>query len=239
MRTPARDRILAGAGTAAILASAAALLLGAFDVPVTRIRETALALVDVRTPIPPAPRARPVALRERAKGAPSPRNLKNKATEIVAAPPVLPVAPPPLVAAPAPDIGMAANSGASDRPGPGRGAGGQGEGAGGGGRGGDGDGTPPRWIRGRLSFRDLPADLRATGWNGKVGVRYAVGTDGRVTDCRIDRTSGIPVVDGLTCRLIEDRFRFRPARDEDGSPVRSVIVESHEWIVQREPDEPG
>jgi protein TonB len=229
--------MLAGSGTALVLASAAALLLGAFDVPVARMRETALALIDLQTPVPPPPpHAQPV-FQDRAKGARSPRNLRNKATDIVAKPPLIDLLPPPpLVAATAPDIGSAASSGASDRAGPGRGAGGQGDGEGGGGDGGDGDGTAPRWTRGHLSFADLPPDLRAVGWNGKVDVRYAVGVDGYVTDCRVDRASGNPSVDALTCRLIEARFRYRPARDEAGRAVRSVIVETHEWVVRRPPD---
>ncbi len=230
--------MLAGSGTALVLASAAALLLGAFDVPAARIRETALALVDLRPPVPPPPSEPPV-IRDRAKRAPPLRNLRNKATEIVAQPPLINLLPPPpLVAAVAPDIGLAANSGASDRAGPGRGAGGQGDGESGAGNGGEGDGTAPRWTKGHLSFADLPPDLRAVGWNGKVDVRYAVGIDGRVTGCRIDRSSGNPLVDALTCRLIGDRFRYRPARDEAGRPVRSVIVETHEWIVQRALDAP-
>lgn len=225
--------MIAGAGTAAVLAAAALLLSGAFDVSVARLRQTALALIDVRLPETTPVRREPVVLRERAKGAPSPHNLRNKATEIVA-PPAPGLQPPPIIAAPAPNIGVANNSGASDRPGPGQGAGGQGNGEGGGGNGGDGDGTPPRWIKGRLSFRDLPAEIRETGWTGKVGVRYAVETDGHATNCHIDQSSGSPPVDGLTCRLIEERFRFRPALDENGKPVRSIIVESHEWIVERE-----
>jgi protein TonB len=232
--------MLAGSGTALVLASAAALLLGAFDVPVQRMRESALALVDLSPPKQPPPPREPPVLRDRAEEAPSPRNLRNKATEIVAQPPIIHLPPPlPLVAAPAPDIGLAANSGASDRAGDGRGAGGQGDGIGGGGDGGDGDSLAPRWTRGRLSFADLPPELRAQAWNGKVDVRYAVGIDGRVSDCRVDRSSGNPVVDTLTCRLIEDRFRYRPARDEAGRPVRSVIVETHEWIVQRAPAAPN
>lgn len=238
MQARARDRMIAGSGTAIVLASAAALLMSAFDVSVTRIRDTALALVDLQQPKPPPPpRPEPVVLRERAKGAPSPPNLKNKATEIVARPPVIALPPPvPVVAAPKPDIGMAAQSGASDRVGPGSGAGGQGDGNGGGGDGGDGDGTPPRWVKGRLSFADLPPELRATGWSGTVGVSYAVGVDGRASGCRVDHSSGNPVVDAITCRQIEQRFRFRPALDERDRPVRSVLVENHEWIVERERD---
>jgi protein TonB len=58
-----------------------------------------------------------------------------------------------------------------------------------------------------------------------------VGVDGHVSDCRITHSSGSNTLDGLTCGLIEKRFRFRPARDGSGRPVPSVIVENHSWII--------
>lgn len=237
MAAPTRDRIIAGSATALILGGAGALLVTAFDVPVGRMREAVLAMVDIHEPPPPPPvQEQPVKPTSRAKGAPSPPNLRNRATDIVPPKPalVVPAPPLPVVAAPAPDTALAANTGASDRAGPGRGAGGAGDGDGGGGDGGDGDGTPPRQIRGRLSMNDLPPALRQTGWSGRVDVRYRVDVDGRVGGCSIDRSSGQPEVDALTCRLITERFRFKPSLDGAGRPVRSVIVESHEWIVERD-----
>jgi protein TonB len=62
-------------------------------------------------------------------------------------------------------------------------------------------------------------------------VIYAVEPDGTADRCRIDRSSGLPAIDALTCRLIEQRFRFRPARDRNGRPVRALIRESHTWIA--------
>jgi len=240
MQASPRDRIIAGTGTALVLGGAAALLVSAFDVSVGRMQEAVLSLVDITQPPPPPPtHERPVVPSARAKGTPSPPNLRNKATDVVTPKPVIVMPPPPLpiVAVPTPDVGVAANTGASNRAGPGRGAGGLGNGDGGGGDGGEGDGTPPRQTKGRLSMSDLPQWLRATGWGGRVDVRFIVDTDGRVTGCSVDRSSGQPEVDGLTCRLITERFRFKPARDENDRPVRSVIVESHEWIVQHEQDD--
>lgn len=173
-----------------------------------------------------------------AKGAPSPRNLKNKATQVVAPPVPLPPLspPPPIVTAPVAGIGAAANNGASLLPGPGQGAGGIGNGLGGGGTGGEGNGdggggSPPRQIKGKLSFSDMPEGTVRPGSEAAVGVRYRVNVDGRVSDCRIDQTSGFPSLDATACRLIEERFRFRPARDRAGRPVSSVIVETHGWVI--------
>ena len=164
----------------------------------------------------------------------SPRNLKNKATAIVARPRMagMPI-PSPIVATKA-GLGMAPSAGASDRPGAGEGAGGEGSGSGGGG---DGD-TPPRQIRGRLKFSDLPAALRDSATGGTVSVRYDVAIDGTVGDCAIMVSSGSAELDQLTCRLIRQRFRFDPSRDGDGRPVPSTIEEEHSWEFEKKPDLP-
>lgn len=176
--------------------------------------------------------------RRAAKGDPSPRNLRNRATQVVVPPPRIPlVLPPSIPVAQRAGIGSAAASGASDRPGPGQGAGGIGDGLGGGGQGGDGDGdggavVGPRQIRGKLSFRDLPPGTLEPGREAAVGVRYTVNVDGRVTGCVVDEPSGYPTVDAMTCRLIEQRFVFRPARDRERRPVRSAITERHTWFMK-------
>jgi protein TonB len=203
------------------------------------------ALVSVRF-APEEPRRkqpRPVVrrtLRPAAKGARSPRNLHNKATPVVARPVAPLIVPPPIVVATQAGTGLAAANGASDRPGPGQGAGGQGNGLGGGGNGGEGEGggavVGPRQIRGKLSFSDLPDGLLAPGEERRVGVRYTVETDGTVTGCRADEPSGIPELDALACRLIEQRFRFRPARDAQGRAVRSTVAETHTWLVRQDDD---
>ena len=67
-----------------------------------------------------------------------------------------------------------------------------------------------------------------------MSVRYRVGTDGRASDCVATRSSGSRALDDLTCRLIEQRFRFAPSRDRTGRAVRSIIVEDHSWMVSDE-----
>lgn len=206
----------------------------------------ALVSIDIEPPRPPPAEQpkRPVrpAKSSAPKGAPSPPNLRNKAPEVVAPPKQLPILPPPIVVATQAGIGNAASSGAADRPGPGQGAGGTGSGTGGGGEGGEGfggDGVEigPRHIRGRLRFRDVPESVLGAGQTATVGVRYTVETNGRVTNCRITRSSAIAALDALVCRLIERRFRFRPARDAEGRAMRADVVETHGWTV--EPEEAG
>jgi periplasmic protein TonB len=187
----------------------------------------------------------------RAEGAASPPNLASRATELVAPEPVivLPV-PPPIIAAPIPSTGVEASSGNAQVPGLGTGSGGIGDGtgsgargggAGGGGAGGAGDGrgySPPRLLRGRIRDSDYPRELGEQGIGGVVGIRYTVEPDGRATDCKITRTSGSALLDAVTCRLIEQRFRFDPSRDRAGRPVRSQMENNHEWVVEDFPPEP-
>jgi protein TonB len=245
MYQPQTPRALSAGSSAAITLGLIAMLMFGFGAE--RHASPAEPLVSVsfaEQPPPPKPRERPRERRAR-KPAPkheaAPRNLRNQATAIVA-PPVQPlIVPPPVLTAPIANLGSAAQTGASDRPGPGQGAGGIGNGFGGGGMGGDGDGTGdgepvrgPRRTAGRLSFRDLPEAALTEGTEAAVTVIFAVLPDGSVRDCQIDRSSGFAGVDSLTCRLIEQRFRFKPAIDRRGRPVRSLVRETHSWYARPE-----
>ena len=192
----------------------------------------AIELEPPPSPPPPEPPPRS-AEASAAKDRAGVRNRQNLATPVVAAPKRLPTPPPPVAAATSPASGTASQSGASPFPGPGDGAGSAGSGLGGGGLGGSGDGggiaTGPRQIRGRLVVGDFPDGLIGPGEQATVGVRYTVETDGRVSGCTITRSSGFSAVDTMACRLITARFRYRPAANRAGQPVRSVISETHTW----------
>ncbi len=208
--------------------------------PGSSIRTSADMTTIRPTAIKPPPRSNPARPHSAHKrGAASPPNLRADPTEIVAPPPVLPVLPVPVVTAPKAGAGPDPSAGASSVAGPGTGAGGIGTGSG---SGGDGDGdTPPRQIKGRLKNSDYPAAAGEAGVGGTVSVRYVVEADGRVSACEITRSSGSRILDETTCRLIRERFRFRPSMDRQGRPVASAIVENHSWYVQHEdapPDQP-
>jgi protein TonB len=206
---------------------------------------TMIGLMPERPPPPPpkkqAERPRP---RPRKEGAAAPPNLKATPTEIVRPPPppVRLPPPPPVAAAPIAGPGAASSAGAAPVPGPGTGSGGRGFGTGSGnggngpGGGGDGGGGPPRWIKGRIKDSDYPKAAGEAGVGGTVSVRYDVETNGHATNCIVTRSSGHADLDETTCRLIEKRFRYRPATDRAGRPVRSTVVEKHSWIIHHEGD---
>ncbi|WP_240320770.1 TonB family protein [Sphingomonas crusticola] len=236
----ARDRLVAGTGVVLIEAALGLALLLGLSGRLTTRAEQPVTMLDLQ---PPVLRSTPPVIPLKAKarsGAAAPRNLPASPSDIVAPPPVITLAPPPpILAAPIVGPGVAPIAGASDLPGPGTGAGGAGNGRGGGlggdGEGGGGGGIPPRRIRGRISDSDFPRAIAEAGEGGTVAVRYRVGTDGRVGECVVTGSSGNGDLDALTCRLIQQRFRFAPSRDAAGRKVPSIIIENHSWVIEQLP----
>ncbi|WP_260483433.1 TonB family protein [Sphingomicrobium flavum] len=171
--------------------------------------------VDIDTPDEATPRD---------EGLASEENLESDATPVEAPKPKVETPPVnPIVASPTPNVGSDATQGASDRAGAGTGAGGQGTGtgagAGGDGKGGGG-GTRPRVVQSTtLTQRDYPRAMRRD-WprGGRVLVSINVQVDGRATDCKVRQSIGDPAIDAETCRLVEQKVRFQPARDANGNP---------------------
>jgi protein TonB len=233
----------AGASLAIVVAIFASLLFG-LNIRQTVQQATHLVSVDLtQPPPPPVAHEQAVPKPHERKPAPkheaSPRNIRDQATAVVV-PPVQPlIPPPPVVTAPKAGVGAAANNGASDLRGPGQGAGGIGNGLGGGGLGGEGDGSGdgrsvvgPRQTAGKMSYRDLPEGVLGEGQEASVDVLFLVEPAGTVGTCRVERSSGYAVLDTLACRLIQQRFRFKPAKDRYGRPVRAWVAETHTWFAR-------
>ncbi len=214
-----------------------------------------LKLIDVSETPPPPPAEPPkpekvkksnVAKPKDPEAAAAPPNLKETSTEIMAPTPEirLPI-PSPVVTAPAAGQGNAPAAGAAEIPGPGTGRGGQGNGLGsgeygpgsGGGGGGIGSGSPARLIRGSIRDSDYPRAAYEARASGTVFIRFVVAPDGRVHECQVTRSSGSRSLDATTCRLIIERFRYRPARDAYGNRIAETIRGEHSWELgfEREP----
>lgn len=250
VREQDRDRLTSAVVVALIHAAIGYVLLTGLGFGPTAAIPEALKLFNISEEPPPPPPAKPArpsvekktrkARPKDPEGAASPANLKNTPTEIMAPPPEirLPV-PPPIPAAPAPGQGSAMAAGASKVPGPGTGAGGIGTGLGSGrfgsgtgGGGGGGMGSPARQIAGRIADSDFPDEVRR---GGTVLLRFIVAPTGRVSDCKVTRSSGSRILDALTCRLILARFRYRPARNGEGRPIASTIRGEHVWHFEPPP----
>jgi protein TonB len=235
-----RDRLKAAVGVAAFHAALGyALITGLGYEVVSKIGDN-LKVFDVPEPVPPPveepPPPQPKA--EKAEGEASPPNLVSKASPVVAPQPKIRLeVPPPVVAAPVPKQGNDRSAGSANVPGPGTGSGGVGDGSGSGGQGtGTGGGIASSAEResGQLSGdRDYPRAARAAGIEGSVAVRFTVEPSGRVSGCQVLRSSANAELDSTTCRLIEQRFRYRPARDGAGNPVPEVISRTFDWMLPR------
>jgi len=248
-----RDRILAALAAALFHILLGYILVTAFGVRIVSTVSESLKIFNITEP-PPPPRATPAKPKQgkvakkrtpKREGAASPRNKMDSPKPVVAPPPVIPLpVPPPIVAAPTAGQGVKAASGASTLPGPGTGSGGIGTGTGSGregdgsGGGGGGGSTPPRWVSGRIMDSDYPAAAVKAHADGTVYMRFVIAPDGRVRDCRVTRSSGRADFDEVTCRLIKQRLRYRPARDGAGNPIAYVMRGEQDWRITHRSDVP-
>ena len=226
-----RDRALTALMVVAIHVVLAFVLINISPAARQQLPEEVVDLLSITEP-PPPPVVELQPEKEQAKpkreeGAASAKNIESKATPVVQPKPriQLPV-PEPKPTTTTPNSGNQNTQGASNVIGPGTGAGGQGTGTGsggsGGGSGGGGTGgiaTRPIVVRG-ITSRDYPDEV-ARYWprGGAVFVAVRVLPNGRATDCKINKSIGVPAIDQWTCRLVEQRAQFRPATDASGRPV--------------------
>lgn len=233
-RPSTRDRVATLASVVLIHATLFAFLINISPEARQRLPQEVVEIFDVTEPPPPEeelviaqiPASEEDSPKEE-EGAASAENIRSEATPIASPrPPIQLPVPPPMPVSPTPRQGSEATQGASDRPGPGTGAGGVGTGTGSGGAGsGSGGGgtggaaTRPAVIRG-ITSRDYPEEVRRY-WprGGAVFIAVRVLPNGRATDCKINRSIGIPAIDQWTCKLVEERASFRPATDANGRPV--------------------
>lgn len=114
-----------------------------------------------------------------------------------------------------------ANPGTGNSSANGAGGAGTGTGAGGSGTGGGAGGggnSPARLIRNlsRSDYRSLTAGRMA---QGSAGLAIRVSASGRIDSCRVEHSSGDPVIDSGLCPLVSSRLLFQPARNAQGQPI--------------------
>lgn len=225
-----RERFTALAAVVVVQLVLTVIILRGLNVSVTRPADLVQRLVEINVPKPPPPpRASPLV--------PKPQHHQ------AAAPPAAPdklggtVGPKPSHAAPsvAPVIAIKPNSapsGGGSGTGPAIGAG-AGGGTGGNGYGdGDDGGSDLEQVAGEITTRDYPRELKEAGIGGRVLFTFTVLPNGRVGRCSITRSSGSPELDALTCRLVQQRFFYRPSTDRFGRPIADEVDGEHDWIAR-------
>jgi TonB family protein len=95
-------------------------------------------------------------------------------------------------------------------------------------------------LVGLFSSDDYPNEALRTNQTGTVSVELTIGTDGRVSDCRVKLSSLSPTLDAATCKVLTERARFEPALDRAGRPVSDHYSQRITWkIPQSEPQPVG
>lgn len=205
-------------------------LLRGLHVDISRSSDIVQQLVAItlaKPPLPPPPPPVPVKPAQKPHEASAPKAAPGK---LGGSPGPKPAHAPPSVTPIVPVKPVAAPSGGGTGTSPALGSGAGGGMGGNGYGGGVGGGTDLELISGDISRRDYPKQLADAGVGGSVSVSFTVLVNGRVTNCRVTRSSGVPQLDALTCSLITQRFVFRPATDRYGRPVSEVVDYDQDWI---------
>jgi len=96
--------------------------------------------------------------------------------------------------------------------------------------------VPPRSATGDLQglFRgdDYPQSALQADEQGTVTARLTVGTNGRVSGCNVTSSSGSRELDRTTCRILQSRARFTPARDNRGNPTTDTVTQRIRWVLE-------
>jgi protein TonB len=224
-----RDQAKAFVAVAVVHAALAAVILSGLNVETVRQAVETLKTFDIEEPPPPPPAPPPPQQRaERAKEEEGAAGKKAEPSPIVVPKPKIVVpAKPPVAAAPVAGTGSATTSGAATY-GTGPGAGGSGTGRGGGGTG-DFTGYTPARMLNKIPDREY---RRISGGRipfGSATITFRVNPDGRMSNCRIVRSSGDPYVDSIVCQAATRHLRFRPARDPNGRAVAQDLTYTPTW----------
>ena len=222
------DRIKALAGVLAVHLALGAAILSGLDVRSVATTIDRLRTFDITEVPPPPPPPPPRTTPERAKQKEGAAAKKALPTPVVAPQPkiVLP-ARPPVVAARVPSTGSAESAGAAAS-GIGTGAGGSGTGLGGGGRGDFSRFTPARMLN-KIPDREYRRISGGRIRHGSAMINFRVEADGRMSNCRIVRSSGDPAVDSIVCDSAARYLRFSPARDPDGRAIAQDMTYTPTW----------
>jgi protein TonB len=224
-RHPQANRPLAAGLTGVVLAGVLAALVYGFapDLP-RQIARAALTAINLD---PPKPRPSPPPPAHKDAGASGAAGKRAVAAPVKAE---ARVAVMPVVAPTVASTGVAAQSGAlAAGAGSGAAGSGMGTGSGAGGSGG-GAGRKAEKIAGEIADKDYPKAGRALRLGHSVTVVLTIGSDGRVSDCLVRDPGPDPEADAITCRLIRQRFRYRPATNALGQPVESRTGWRQSWF---------
>ncbi len=221
--TRRRERVVTLAVVGSIHLAVLGLLLAYSPDRRQRIADQTMQLITLRPPTaPPRPASRPS----------EPHKASDPPVKRSPPPPRPAAAPAPVTIAVAADPDLSASVGSGSLAGLRVGNGDLGGGSGGGGSGGGGGlARHAEWVGGGIGNRDYPEAAKRARLQGVVDVLFTVHTDGRVSGCRIDHSSGSPDLDRLTCALTEQRLLYNPALDASGKPTEEIAGRRFRFVM--------
>lgn len=86
---------------------------------------------------------------------------------------------------------------------------------------------PGKWIK----PTDYPAGAIDRGQSGDVQFRLEVNPDGTVGNCHILYRTNPDKFADITCKLLSNKGKFLPAKDEAGLPVRWYYISKVRWLA--------
>ncbi|GAA4003660.1 TonB family protein [Sphingomonas humi] len=92
---------------------------------------------------------------------------------------------------------------------------------------------PHQALASLITADDYPASALYARQEGKVRVSIDVDERGGVSDCTMIVSSGFPLLDNATCRLMRARAKFAPAQDASGNPAPSATTVTIYWTLPR------
>ncbi len=222
------ERMKALGGVVVVHAGLAAIILSGLTVQTATVAVDRLKTFDIVEAPPPPAEPPPPQVSQRARDEEGAAGKKALPTPVVAPQPkiVIPTKPP-VVASRVPSTGSAATSGAATS-GSGTGAGGSGSGRGGGGSG-DFSGYSPARMLNKIPDREYRRISGGRIRRGSAMISFRVNADGKMTNCRIVRSSGDATVDSIVCDAATRYLRFRPARDPDGRAIAQDMTYTPTW----------
>jgi TonB family protein len=88
-------------------------------------------------------------------------------------------------------------------------------------------GNPGAWI----STADYPPEALMAHVEGTTALKLSIDTNGTLSDCVVEASSGSAVLDATSCRILKERGRFVPATDGNKKPVSSVYSTRIAWKI--------
>jgi TonB family protein len=87
--------------------------------------------------------------------------------------------------------------------------------------------SPGNWLR----SSDYPRSLLRKGAQGIVHFRLSVDSEGKVSECHIQRSTRPKGFDDAVCGALMRRATFRPALDAEGNPTASYYINTVQFMM--------